>query len=154
MDESCISWATVASLISIFTDPPAQHPSKLFKQLGRRKTDSWRKGIFRFCRMLCSQDPWLQRIKQIWDEGRRWQIRQLLLRTAGKPQPLSRMASRRCQMCAPTVRLETLWGPAWSGHICKRVAGLTASVELKCATRWRDLFISWQASTNSLQDFQ
>lgn len=47
MDESCISWATVASLISIFTDPPAQHPSKLFKQLGRWKTDSCRKGIFR-----------------------------------------------------------------------------------------------------------
>lgn len=106
MDESCISWAIVASLISIFTDPPAQHPSKLFKQLGRWKTDGWRKRGFPCCWMLCSQDPWLQPIKQIWDEGGCWQIRELLLRTAGKPQPLSRMATGRCQMCAPTVSLE------------------------------------------------
>lgn len=46
MDESCISWATVPFLITIFTDPPAQHPSKLFKLLGERQTVG-EKGIFR-----------------------------------------------------------------------------------------------------------
>lgn len=47
VDESCISWATFSFLISVFTDPSAQHPSELYQQLGQWTTDSWRKAIFR-----------------------------------------------------------------------------------------------------------